>query len=363
MKKCICGQGLQFCSVCKNCLRCLCDCVVCRECERRYLAEGKNLCPRCQICRRCCTCRKAPAFTPAYKLGVIEGKRYLSRLPRTVGVEMEIGEWKGLKPPIPNLHFTVAHDWSVKPSEKEMVISPMRGDAVIRGMLSLSREMHKHQCEVNQTCALHVHVGAEDYSAWEIRRLLEVYRKLEPDIYRYLIAPHRHQLPEALHYCQMMTQLHLTCKRCERYDQQFPNQRIPPEHIDTTLARMSMATTTGDIKLCLIRMLYGLENPASHPEDVHIRKGGKYEWSRYFGLNLHSWQHRLTIEWRMKEATTDAVEMVCWPLWCGWVVHAVTQMNDIQARNPAMSVSYITERYMPPILREWVKKKIDQIQF
>jgi hypothetical protein len=275
---------------------------------------------------------------------------------------MEIGEWGKLTPGtvIPHLSYSITHDWSVKPSEQEMVCAPMVGDHFIRGMLSLSYEMISRACVVNGTCALHTHIGAKDFSFWEIRRLLEVYARLEPDIYRYLIAPHRSDVTE-LHYCQMMTQPHLgPCSRCERYDQQYPGQRVIPEPLDTVLARMRLARSTTDLKIILYRMLYGLENISNFPGEVAAHKGGKYEFCRYFGLNLHSWLHRLTIEWRMKEAIADPYEMVAWPLWCGWLTHSITRMSDADARSDKLSLRYVTDRWMPKWLVGYIEQRMSK---
>lgn len=350
-------HGTKFCPTCRECDECYCGCFRC-VCGARV----KNSLPLCQcgVCRTCCKCRNTPHHIPDHRLHIIDTTGYLNRLPRTVGVEMEIAEWRGMESrrTIPNLNFTTTHDWSVQPSQLEMVVSPMRRDAFIRGMLSLSHMMNTYRVVCNQTCALHVHVGGDDLSYWEIRRLLELYQRCEPDIYRYLIAPHRSQTQEAIHYCQMMTQPHTgRCSRCTRYDNSFPGKRISPEPLSLTLSRMWEARSTEDLKLCLLRMLYGIENPSTSPGDLEYRKGGKYEYCRYFGLNLHSWMYRLTVEWRMKEATSDPIEMVCWPLWCGWFTHAATRMSDAEARSPTTTLKYITERYMPPFLGWWIKMK------
>lgn len=346
-----------MCTVCHQCNDCYCGCFRCR-CGRKEPASS-HLC-QCGQCRVCCTCRNTPHHVPQHRLHIIDSTGYLNRLPRALGVEMEIADWKGLRDVgrIANIAFTTAHDWSVQPSQLEMVLSPMRRDAFIRGMLELSKQMTSYKVVCNQTCALHVHVGGEDLSHWEIRRLLEVYLRCEADIYRYLVAPHRSSTQEAVHYCQMMTVPHTgRCSRCDRYDQQHPGKRIPPEPLSTTLSRMWEARSTGDLKLCLLRMLYGMENPSHSPDDLAYRKGGKFEYCRYFGLNLHSWNYRLTVEWRMKEATSDPIEMVCWPLWCGWFTHAATRMTDAEARSPGMNLKSLTERYMPPFLLWWVKSK------
>ena len=361
-------------SHCDNCSRCKgcqgCNCRRCTNgCNRWFIiANQHSYCERCHVCRRCCRCRNSPKYTPDYRLGISEiitkggtkGRSVVTGLPRTLGMELEIGDWKNLSRDggnnrIPGISYITTHDWSVKPSEMEMVISPLRGDAVIRGMLELSRAGTTAGIVLNESCALHVHVGGKDLSYFEIRRLLEVYSRLEREIYSHLIAPHRTQNP-SIHYCQMMTGPHVVagCERCRRYDQQYPEQRVIPEPLSSVLSRMWMATTTEDLKLCLLRMLYGIENPSHIPDVVRTRKGGHYEFCRYFGLNLHSWMHRLTVEFRMKEATVDPIELVMWPLWCGWFVHAITRMSDADARNPQLSVRSFTDRWMPKYLGEYI---------
>ena len=348
------------CPWCQKCIACYCQCRVCRGCKKR---TSGSFCDTCDVCRRCCECRKAPMFVREQYLNILSGGRFINSLPRLIGVEMEIGEWGTLRTTgdvaIPNIHYQITHDWSVKPSEREMAISPMRGDAFVRGMLSLSYEMQVRKCVVNETCALHVHVGAKDLSYWEIRRLLEVYSRLEPEIYRSFIAPHRNTKTE-IHYCQMMTVPHDAkgCNRCQRYDSQYPGHRVIPEPIETVLTRMRQAKSTTDLKICLYRMLYGIENLSNTPSILQTRKGRKYEFCRYFGLNLHSFAHRMTVEWRMKEATSDPVEMVCWPLWCGWLTHAVTRMSDAESRSDKLNVRYMTEKYMPRFLWDYVEERL-----
>ena len=149
------------------------------------------MCSSCQLCKRCCECRKAPKYLSDKALNILPltrpgGVALISRLPRTLGVELEIGDWKNLinlsRAGIPGIRFTHTRDWSVKPSEMEMVVAPLRGDAFVRGMLELSRRATQEMVVLNDSCALHVHVGAKDLSYWEVRRLLTVYEQLEPEI-------------------------------------------------------------------------------------------------------------------------------------------------------------------------------------
>jgi hypothetical protein len=342
----------------------VCECWTCKGgCEKTFSSPRAR--HTCGVCRRCCECRGCPRYASDRQLGVVEflgrgGRSLLTRLPRTVGVELELGKWGTLPQrdggKIPGIRYTSSHDWSVKPSEQELVTAPLRGDALVRGMLELSRATTLAGVEVNESCAFHVHVGGKDLSYWEIRRLLEVYHRVEGEVYSHLAAPHRLRHP-SIHYCQMMTVPHTSkgCERCGRYDLQYPHQRHTPEGVESVLARMWQARTTEDLKVCMLRMLYGLENPSNFPDTVASRKGGHYEFARYFGLNLHSWMHRMTVEWRMKEATTDPWELVFWPLWCGWFVHAITRMSDVDAQG-VKGVRHLTEVWMPGYFGEWLER-------
>lgn len=300
-----------------------------------------------------------PKWVAPERLNTLGHTTRVNTLPRALGIELEIADWGTLEThAFQHIQYTRGYDWSVKPSEHEMVLTPMLGDAFITGMIELAEELFLAGATVNETCALHVHVGATDFSYWEHRRLLEVYSRIELDVYRFLIAPHRWKTPECVHYCQLLTQPHTYCERCQRYDQQYPGARIELDPLARVLDRMALARSTSDLKTALLRMLYGITDPSASPSDLIHRKGGKYEWCRYRGLNLHSWLHRGTVEWRMKEGTTSVEDLVYFPLFCGWATHAVTRMSDAEARSDRMNLRYLTERYMPKYLVEWVDRRI-----
>jgi len=358
---------LAICSVCLQCDACGCICTRCTKCNRRIPASRAHYCSNCAVCRKCDTCRHMPHFVPPHRMKNVRTNvpMVINKLPRLLGIELELSDWGRLT----NYHFTKlsytqAHDWSVQPSGLEMVVSPLKGDAFIRGMIELATACEQYHATCNDSCAFHVHVDGSDLSYWEIRRLLRVYSRLEAEIYDHLILPHRRDTPSVVHYCQMMTQQHRTCERCSRFDNQYPGARLPLEPLYKTLARMDLATCTADIKACLFRMLYNLENiyspDGSAPgryQELQTRKGGRYEWCRYVGLNLHAWQYRGTVEWRMKEGTTSLTEMVYYPLWCGWFVQAITAMSEGDSKNPRLNLLDFTKTYMPKEVYEWVREK------
>lgn len=299
---------------------------------------------------------------PNFSVPTLAPTKFLvNSMPRTLGMELELSEWGKLRSEsFRHFRYESTHDWSVKPSEQEMVIAPLRGDQFLRAMLELGEALYRTGAKVNTTCAYHVHVDGSDLSYWELRKILRVYERLEGEIYDHLILPHRRDVPTVTHYCQMLTREHQTCDRCRRFDQQYPGTRQPLIPLSHTIERMNCARTTGDLKAEVIRMLYGMTSMEGRDRasQLQVRKGGRYEWCRYVGLNLHAWMYRGTIEWRMKEGTTSTEDLLTWPLWCGWFVEACSRMKDKVSREEQFSLVGFTERYMPRWITDWVERKV-----
>lgn len=360
------------CTVCHRCGGCGCACRRCSKCGKQKPGLTPFFCRRCSICSGCCGCRSMPHYSPP-SAKVLASPALVNQLPRTLGMELELSNWGTIARPGANfkhLKYTPSHDWSVQPSGQEMVLEPLRGDAFLRAMFELAGKLATSGASVNDTCAYHVHVGASDLSFWELRRLLRVYLQIEQEIYDYLILPHRRDVPRVTHYCQMLTKHHEECERCDRYDNQYPRQRRSLMLLGNVVAQMDQAKTTTDLKAVVARMLYNINVPKGRIphqtyvrpfEELQTRKGGKYEWCRYVGLNLHAWMYRGTIEFRMKEGVTELSELTNWPLWCGWFVQATQVMREKESREP-WGLSDFTRRFMPGFVSEWVDGKIREVR-
>ena len=72
-----------------------------------------------------------------------------------------------------------------------MVVQPLHGDEVVKGICDLWRVLGAGRAQMNETCGLHVHVGALDFDEGDLRRLLRLYVGLEAEIYGMLIDPNR----------------------------------------------------------------------------------------------------------------------------------------------------------------------------
>jgi len=357
--------GAVACGICKRCANCGCYCVQCSTCHRTVPQYHTQYCDHCRTCKKHCECRRMPYFVRT-KLAPNE-RFHINPMPRTLGLELELSDWGKLRDEASFKNFTYsrAHDWSVRPSEYEMVIAPLRGDQFLRAMFELAERLYRAKAKVNTSCAFHVHVGGSDLSYWNLRNILRIYECLEDEIYDHLILPHRRNDPVVTHYCQMLTRTHAVCPRCQRFDRQYPGQRRPLVPLRDTLERMNGVSSTTELKSEFIRMLYGLNThgvPEIRRKDVasqlQTRKGGRYEWCRYVGLNLHAWMYRGTLEFRMKEGTTNFEDLIAWPLWCGWFVEAAASMPERRTRNSSMGLLQFTAEFMPSWITEWVDRKI-----
>jgi len=128
-----------------------------------------------------------------------------------------------------------------------------------------------------------------------------------------------------------------------------------------TIEWLDNAKNTSELKQGIINMLYG-PMEGQRPRDaamwLQTRKNGRYEWSRYVGLNLHAWMYRGTLEFRMKEASTDLEDLTAWPLWCGWFVQACTRIQERRTMRESFSLLKFTDEFMPRWITDWVQKKI-----
>jgi hypothetical protein len=96
-------------------------------------------------------------------------------------------------------------------------------------------------------------------------------------------------------------------------------------------------------------------------------RGGKYARnspvrSRYWGLNLHSWFFRGTVEFRMFQGTTAVDDLVCWPLLCGWIVHAATIVPDatalgVKGLGDFLNLTHQGRRIVPKFLSDYATRR------
>lgn len=305
----------------------------------------------------------------------------INTLARPLGVELEMinvtemtQAWRE-KFPRSSAPGYWEHDGTIHPDGMELVMNPASGDKFIRQMYAAISGIVQDNAKVNESCGFHVHVQAGDLSAWELRRLVYLWCRLEPDIYRYLVAPHRLTTSSCLQYSMPLS----TTVVGERSKWQFS----PASAIGLMRNRYD---TANKIKVALIKRLYeldlGLPQKRRKSNKVYQQAIAAYknaakqfdQWKqnkrtpgqaqgggcRYASLNLHSWFYRGTVEFRLKEGTIDPEELIMWPLFCGWLIESLSKLSDIQVQGISHLEAWCekVEGVVQPGVVEWVRGKI-----
>lgn len=351
------GKMTKQCVYCKRCLvhphhtdGRTCICVRCRVCSKQF--PPKDMCPKCKRCpehhaagsyigadfpMRTCSYSAPPKTT-----------YILNPLQRTLGVEVEassLGDWES--PPTKILSYTEEHDGSVKPSQKEFVLSPAGGDRFQKGLTEFLRLLHAADVKMNSTCGYHVHVDGADLRYVDLRRIMALFKIYQNEVFHSLIANSR----ASNVYC------------------------APVKYSPGALLGLFKYTKNSEVKEWFHQELYGMSVEASADlntrqyinQQLAARKAHKYEnVARRQALNFHSWMMRGTVEFRCKEGTMDQGDFLLWPLWCGWFVEAGNRLKDsevvgwLQAPSSAPSLLAFTQRFMPPVVQNWVAHRLKE---
>lgn len=292
------------CGECGKCNAC-CDCMMCGGCRKRHIKS--TMCPICKHCRRPeaglrrCQCGGKPAtFKGAIPTVTGADARKADVLRRAMTCEVEVSD-KGLfesyYSSVPGVPIASTRDGSLPANGREYVVGPMAGTQFITGMNAALTKMHASGCRVADCCGLHVHVDARDYSAFDVRRLVLLYSKLEDGFFK-LVTPRRSS--EQCTYCKRL------------------------RHSNINVSKLQEARTSSEIRGALVKMLY----PTSERESIRKVKGDKYQSARYCALNLHSWMHRGTVEFRHHHGCLQPERVTNWSLLCGWTVDLASRLSD-----------------------------------
>jgi hypothetical protein len=311
--------------------------------------------------------------------------RLVNTLTRPLGLEVELSDWKNLQVNFRNpkyAHYRVTRDSSVKPSETEMVLSPLAGDTFVAAMLELSQALLDSEAQVNETCGFHVHVNATDYNPWAVRRLLWTYMTIEPALYATMLAPHRLNSRHCQPLQKDMQMVSAVAKMMQAKSAAEIKEELsatvydwkPQEVVDKIETQFAHAITSAktafpkDSKQFIANWKTETQlRMKKIGKQIHTERANKYgndgraHMVRYYGLNLHSLTHRGTIEFRMKEGTTNLTELMFGPLWCGWFVDTCSRVSDQKLFNstPPITLNSFTRTYMPAFLADWVDKQAE----
>ena len=331
------AEDASKCNNCEGCENC-CECYYCEGCNSRV----RESCGDCEMCTDCCSCngdgRKGPRVKQHFRIehpDNLKGYR-TNKLRRAVSVELELSEISDpdtLVTWAENARAGLVEDGSIPTSGCEINTNPASGDLFLSRIASMIEAIEG--CESNDSCGLHVHVGASDYGQYDLRKLIMLWAGVESSMYE-LIARTRFQN----NYCKVSAS-------------DYVNALV--DNGDNENCTFAGKARTWNERIASV--LY-----ESNPRDAKSAcKREKYDGRRYYGLNIHSFFFRKTIEVRLHEGTTDGEKLKHWPLVCGHIVDYASKATEKQILamlHSEMSSEDILLAILPPYLREWVSSTL-----
>lgn len=258
--------------------------------------------------------------------GRLERKR--NPLTRLVAVEIEVAGYDRsghkLNQVCDRWGAAIVGDGSLPEGGFEVNTAPAGGDLWVRQIEEMCEALTTMRAYVNGRCGLHCHVDARDFQAYDLRRLVKLYSKLENSLYA-LLPPER----RANTYCRPCAKQFLRLFK----DARLPGslKRVSGGHQRRSAIRALRRAQRGQVEEALYTP--GQSMPAanaphgdqqSYRDALMERKRRKYDGTRYNALNVHSYFFRGTIECRMHPGTVDPRNIINWgTLWAGILQYAL----------------------------------------
>jgi hypothetical protein len=205
-------------------------------------------------------------------------------------------------------------------------------------------------CDHDNSCGMHVHVDASDYSQWDLRKLIMLWAGVESTMYE-LIARQRW----GNIYCAVSSGRYVRALLSDDTIVVAGNEDNP-EEVGKSL---NPAHSWGER---IAQAVY-----EHHGRDICGRGGEgkrlKYNQSRYHGLNLHSYFFRKTIEVRLFESTGSTETLKNWPLVCGNIVDFASRSTErtiMDMLRSEVSGKGLLLSILPDAQRAWVLATLEK---
>ena len=187
---------------------------------------------------------------------------------------------------------SVVHDGSLPDNGFEINTHPAGGDLWMNLCTELYTAMTAARVCFNQNAGCHIHVDARDLGYIQVANLLKLYYYTEHGLYR-LIAKERRD--------------NRFCSLCGT------GYRVALDRVSKALKKATDDTTRATIyRQAILNELYKSKatlNKVVPKQFVASIRQSKGSGPRYRGLNLHSWIHRGTIEFRFPGHQPSAYDL------------------------------------------------------
>lgn len=346
--------GVERCDNCSNCVE-GCVCVTCANdaCRRRH-ATAAGVCSVCRKCsarnpydgdRTCCRCAAPWEFyNPPNGPHFHHGKFKKNKSERFLAAEIEFNHIGALPRDDKLKLMTVVKKWGISVVRDgsvnacELNTAPANGDAFIDQLDEIGAALAAHTYTVDHNCGVHVHVDSRDLNFYDVRKLMYMYRWVEPALYG-IVHPKR----STNSYCRPCS---------ESYVHNLDKCAHPKE-----------------AKKAFFKNVYG-KDPGRDMNRKLLRSQGKGNGTRYNALNMHSWVFRGTIENRMHHGTGKTEVIKNWAMVNGALINYINAKSEgvIRALCPGphlesppirRSVYILKEAvaHTSPKLADWVEER------
>lgn len=331
-----CGEDMpEWCSGCRQGMSCgCCECYACNNCSHRV---SDPTCGDCDCCSACCRCHSDDQqIEQGDEIHNVEtvADRKLFNSKRLAGIEVEYNSAATF-----SAISRFCQSWGAGVHEDgscgwEVVSAPAAGNHLVNQITALGRALADAEASVDNTCGVHVHVDARDYTWNEMRALLQVWNLIEAPMY-ILAGAHR----RGRHYCKpygaklVATNKDTIINSVVGY---ASNKEMRHDRGERTFPKKGI----GDARYRSLNICPWLaRNPS---REIYDEVKGCYRYTsketyRAEGKSKLRYKHRIrpdsTVEFRLHEGCHDAGELLNWTKLCvrivEWCSHATDK--DIKA--------------------------------
>lgn len=320
-------ENLEFCDNCESDVD-SCGCYSCEVCDARQ--SYGSVCEPCEREREEEEENDGSSWNFKTRSLVFRGRasRSPAKLSRYLGVEVEIA--KAIQPRLieeacEGIKASIVIDGSLPSGGAEIVTQPAKAVQFRRDIAALTAALAEGTATTTDACGLHVHVDARDLKAEGISRLCRLWVKVEPAIYD-LVAYRRRSSTYA--------------KPCA--DKYMPIVNAKEDTLQDTI----------DSVVYRISSKYQADQRAL--EDAKRRK---FHDARYYGLNLHSWAFRGTVEFRHHQGAIQCDRITNFAEICGWVVQSAKSLSvEAIAKLQGTSLDVLCG-LLPKPLADWARAR------
>jgi hypothetical protein len=341
--------NLPSCTECHFCQDC-CTCRMCEDCNVKHPASRH--CSKCGVCSKSgkCQCgsRKGEIDISRYVLGEPNLHRLRTTPSRCTTVELELSKFTPLSTRFTwgSCRVDFHRDGTIRGSNPtELVLGPIAGTQLGKFQKELTSWLKKSAAEVNTSCGMHVHVDARRLDPFGMRRLLWLYKVLEPTFYS---------------LCDKRRVTNVHCSPISPL--QWAGYALGDESSTSHLIKEALliGTYVGELPPAGFDRGLLCRELAQNRAAGHGNNGR--EPNRYRSLNIHSWFYRGTLEFRQHEGCVDPQRILNWMEFCRWTVELAQRLRDCEVRDVRTPQQFLqgswTRPYgtlsLPQSVREYV---------